>query len=137
MTPEAERTIQLPAAPGSLDTVLDLLREIATDARVDNSDALRIESAVMEVVENVIEHGVPAGASKISVRAAVRDGWFRTEVHDDGPPVTVDLTQVKMPTELAEGGRGLAIAATLLDEFGYERQERGNLWRLGLVLSGA
>jgi serine/threonine-protein kinase RsbW len=54
----------------------------------------------------------------------------RTTFLDDGHPPPVDLSQVSMPDELSERGRGLAIAHRVLDELSYRRDGEGNHWTL-------
>ena len=88
----------------------------------------------MEVVDNVVKHGCTTGSSQLSVSVTASGGWFRADVEDDGPSVPVTLDAVEMPPEMAESGRGLAMATHLLDEFTYERRKRGNLWHLGVAL---
>jgi serine/threonine-protein kinase RsbW len=135
MAIDHRKSLRVEASPNCLDAVLDLVQTVAGTAGVADRDLIRFESAVMEVVDNVISHGCTAGSSQLSVSVAVAQGWFRAVVEDDGPPVPVTLEAVEMPAEMAEGGRGLAMAAGLLDEFRYERTDQGNLWHLGLVLA--
>ena len=49
---------------------------------------------------------------------------------DDGLPARVDLSHTTMPDEMAERGRGLAIASRVLDELSYRRDSDGNHWTL-------
>ncbi|WP_257226467.1 ATP-binding protein [Rhodococcus opacus] len=50
---------------------------------------------------------------------------------DDGDPVSVDLTTIELPDDLAERGRGLVIATTVLDRLDYQRDGTVNTWILG------
>ena len=49
---------------------------------------------------------------------------------DDGTAALVDLKSVALPGELADRGRGLAIAKELLDELSYRRDGIRNQWKL-------
>ena len=85
------------------------------------------EIAVAEVAANIIEHAVPASmtlrleAGTRQVAAEFMDtgrGWA-------GPPSAEALLD-----DLAERGRGLAIARAALDEMSYRRRGDVNRWRL-------
>ena len=54
----------------------------------------------------------------------------RITVTDDGQSAPLDLSRVAMPDEMAERGRGLAIAIRVLDELSYHRDSDGNHWTL-------
>ena len=45
----------------------------------------------------------------------------------------IDLSSVAMPDELAESGRGLALAMAAVDDLSYEREGGRNLWRLTCI----
>jgi anti-sigma regulatory factor (Ser/Thr protein kinase) len=77
---------------------------------------------------------LPWRNAQVSMTVEIADGWLRGIVEDDGAAAPVALDAVRMPEEMAVDGRGLAIAAQLLDEFTYERREERNLWRLGIAL---
>ncbi len=49
---------------------------------------------------------------------------------DTGRPTLVDLAAAAMPGELAEDGRGLALARAAVDELSYERDGAVNRWRI-------
>jgi serine/threonine-protein kinase RsbW len=135
MVTDASHSVTAPATPECLGAIHQLIARVADEAELPEELVARLESAAMEVVANVVEHGTPLNTVQMSVTIEASDGWFRAVVTDDGPLVQVDLDQVSMPDEMAEGGRGLAMAARLLDEFRYERRERHNVWHLGVDLA--
>ncbi len=49
---------------------------------------------------------------------------------DNGLPANIDLTSVAMPDTMAERGRGLALAQTVLDQLAYRGDDLGNQWTL-------
>jgi serine/threonine-protein kinase RsbW len=135
VTTDCRGSLVVPAAAEHLDEILDLITAITASAGVAEADAIRFESAAMEIIDNIIEHGATASGRHLSMTFTIEKGWFRGVVEDDGPRVNVDLRATEMPDEMADHGRGLAMAARLLDEFEYERHHGRNTWRLGLALS--
>ncbi len=134
MTIRGRRSIETLAVPECLDEVHDLIHAVSTEGSVPEEAVIRFESAAIEVVGNVVEHAAVAKA-QVSMTVEIADGWLRGIVEDDGAPAPVDLETVGMPDEMSDGGRGLAIAGHLLDEFTYERREDRNLWFLGVALN--
>ena len=88
---------------------------------------MQVGIAVAEVAANIVEHG---DAQWLWVR--VHTG--RTQVHvdftDNGTAVQINIDDVAMPDELAERGRGLALAKSALGLLSYHRDKSGNHWRL-------
>lgn len=89
------------------------------------------ELAVAEIGANVLTHGRAPAAVDPPVEYVLR-----LEAHtalasfvDQGPPVHEPL-DAAMPPPSSETGRGLALAHSLLDELGYEREGAVNRWRL-------
>ena len=134
MTIRGRRSIETLAIPECLDEVHDLIRAVTAEGGVPEEAVIRFESAAVEVVGNVVEHAAVAN-SQVSVTVEIGDGWLRGIVEDDGAPAPVDLEAVAMPEELSDGGRGLAIAVHMLDDFTYERRQERNIWRLGVALT--
>ena len=66
---------------------------------------------------------------EVTVALAADPEAFCAVFTDTGDPALLDLSSVEMPDELAESGRGLAIALATLDELVHETGE-GNTWRL-------
>lgn len=134
MTIRGRRSIETLAVPECLDEVHDLIHALSVEGQVPDEVVNRFESAAIEVVGNVVEHAAVANA-QVSMTVEIADGWLRGIVEDDGAAAPVELDAVRMPDEMSVDGRGLAIAAQLLDEFTYERREERNLWRLGIALN--
>jgi serine/threonine-protein kinase RsbW len=88
------------------------------------------ETAIGEIGANVLTHGRPPGID-IHVEYVLRftDGTAVASFTDPGPPVYQHLDRA-MPEASSERGRGLAMARSLLDELGYEREGEVNKWRL-------
>jgi serine/threonine-protein kinase RsbW len=88
------------------------------------------ETALGEIGGNVLTHGRPPG-TETPVEYALRlDGaTVVASLTDSGSPVHEHLAR-EMPDHDSEDGRGLAMARSLLDELGYERDGDVNRWRL-------
>jgi Histidine kinase-like ATPase domain len=87
-------------------------------------------SAFMEIFNNVAVHSYQrSGDGDIELAIGVNPGELVVELKDFGVPF--DLTSVPTPNldSLPEGGMGIHIARTMLDEMVYEPGPP-NLWRM-------
>ena len=68
------------------------------------------------------------------MRIRMRSELVGDQVHvtftDNGPPADIDLTSVEMPDAMAERGRGLALAQTVLDQLAHRCDDLGSQWTL-------
>ena len=88
------------------------------------------ETALGEIGSNVLTHGRPPGTER-SVDYVLRydGGVVEASLTDSGAAVHEHLAR-EMPAHESESGRGLAIARSLLDELGYQRDGEVNRWHL-------
>lgn len=86
-----------------------------------------IDIAAGEIAANILEH---ARAVTVWMEMHARPDAVEIEFTDAGVPVDLDLEAAMMPDEMAERGRGLALAQAALRLLSYFRDEVGNHWRL-------
>ena len=91
------------------------------------------ELALQELLANLVDHayeGNPNG--QITVRMAGSREQIAIQTEDTGIPANVNLEEIHMPApeELAEGGYGIAIIRTLIDEVQYKSLQGKNIWTL-------
>jgi serine/threonine-protein kinase RsbW len=134
--------LSAPADPETMDLVHAVLEQLwSVHGDVSDRDRTRFETAIMEILGNIIEHayqlddGVQETTAADSYRRfdivlAATDDELLASFADNGMPVALDLSSVVMPDAEAESGRGLALAAAAVDDLSYERVEGRNHWRL-------
>lgn len=105
----------------ALDAFWSLHDEVPSRVRME------IEIAASEIAANIVEHCCPVG---LWMELHIRPNEVEVEFTDSGAPVVVDLDSVCMPDEMADRGRGLAMAQAALRLLSYFRDEVGNHWRL-------
>lgn len=86
--------------------------------------------AVAEIGANIVEHAARERRVRLRMELRHSPGEVRVRFTDDGPPVDIDLDSLPQPDELAERGRGLALAKAALSALSYHRDESGNHWML-------
>lgn len=129
------------AGPADLE-VIDLVHAMfenlwTTHPDVADEDRARFEMAVIEILGNIVEHAYAmdsgserTGERRFEISLQTSATELVATLSDNGKPMPIDLGDITMPDDLAETGRGLALAAGLLDDLDYERVEGRNRWRL-------
>lgn len=114
----------------SLDAIENTLdRMWSVHLHVPTTVRMQIGIAVAEIAGNIVEHAVGARALWARMEARVGLTEVRVEFTDDGSPNSVDLGAVRLPHEMAETGRGLALAQAVLQNLSYRRNGM-NHWTL-------
>ena len=119
------------AVPESIDRLQDLLGEVRHDhPELDEADLYMLETAVVEIHGNVVEHGKPSGKVVYAFELEVHPDRLVGVLADTGS-ASPDLRLLDETTdELAESGRGLWLAKATLDELTYGRMGDRNTWML-------
>lgn len=86
-----------------------------------------IAIAAGEIAANILEH---ARAVSVWMELRARPDEVEIEFTDAGEAAELDLAAASMPDEMAESGRGLALAQAALRLLSYFRDEVGNHWQL-------
>jgi serine/threonine-protein kinase RsbW len=131
MTADVGYHLSTTAAPECLDRLHELLQSAwAEHPEVGVSDRTFFEIAVTEVAGNIVEHAAAGTTLQIAVSVHVTDVRLEATFEDVGPAVDVDPGSATMPDDLAESGRGLALARRAVDEVAYWREGVTNHWRV-------
>ena len=131
MTALNELLLERMSGAGALDDIQDALERAWTQHRhVPPEIRSGMATAAGEIAANIIEHAGRGRPVRIRVEMLVRPDRVTVLFTDDGEPAAVDLDAAGMPDDLAERGRGLALARKLLSALTYRRSETGNCWTL-------
>lgn len=129
--------LSAPADPQMLELVHAVLEQLWTNhPDVADTDRMRFEMAVIEILGNIVEHAYQIDAPedgtarRFDISLGATDTALTASFADNGMPMAIDLSGVTMPGEDAESGRGLALAAAAVDDMSYERVDGRNHWRL-------
>lgn len=110
-----------------------ILRELAGRAGIPEETISLCELVLQELLTNLVDHaycGVSTG--KISIHLQVEPAKILIKTEDSGEAANLILENVSMPdpSELQEGGYGMAIIKSLMDEVSYRHENRKNIWLL-------
>lgn len=120
------------AGPGICDEAHAALdRAFAMYGQVPDSVRMRTAIAVAEIVANIVEHG-SAGRHLVQIEMAisVQPDRVLVALTDDGNEACIDMNAICMPGDVAESGRGLAMARLVLETLAYQRLSGANRWVL-------
>ncbi|MBM6405292.1 ATP-binding protein [Phycicoccus sp. CSK15P-2] len=121
------------AVPEGIEALHDLLERVGSEhPDLAALDLSMFETAVIEIANNVVEHGLPPGEVRWSFAVEVRPDRVVGVLTDDGQalPEGRPVADAEMPDVLAEDGRGLPLAHAVLDELDYTRDGRTNVWTM-------
>lgn len=126
-----EPILRTACGPNALATIVDAVKAAwAANTWVPEGIRNQVDIAVAEIAANIVEHAGRIHAATVEMRMRILPDHVEVAFTDDGDGVDVNLDGVQMPGQLAERGRGLAIAQAVLDQLAYHRSELGNHWTL-------
>jgi serine/threonine-protein kinase RsbW len=106
----------------TLDVIGAILEQMwFSHDHVPGSVRTEMDIAVAEISVNIIEHAAKNGPVRLRMEVCVLPHKVQVSFVDDGPPARVDVTAAVMPDQMAESGRGLALAQAVLDRLQYRR----------------
>ncbi len=125
------RDLRCTATMACFDEVHDALSGLWDDApEVDGADRTLFETALVEIVGNLVEHARTPEGEPVTIDGHVAVHADRVEacLTDDGVPPDLDLSAPAPDVDdFAEGGRGLALAKAVADVT-HARQGSANVW---------
>ena len=141
MEPISE-SIRVPSSTSELRRLHAFVAEFWVRNQLPPEDAPRVELGLEEIFVNSVTHG-RAGTDGLPVTVAIRLDGDRLElmVEDHGPPFD-PLTQPRPDTSVhldgrPEGGLGIHLVRTMLDDVRYERVDGHNRLTMTARLGGA
>lgn len=124
------RVLETSAGPQALgDIELALEKTWSAYPHVPTTVRMHMGIAVGEIGANIVEHAARGDSVWIWMDIEVHPGLVRVAFTDNGVPAQVDLESVVLPDDMAERGRGLALALTCLGNLSYSRTDV-NHWTL-------
>ena len=124
------RALETAAGPGALVEIETALAQTwSANPHVPETVRMHMGIAAGEVGANIVEHAALGRPVRIWLDVNVSPSRVNLEFTDDGEPAQVNMNAVRMPDDMAERGRGLALASAVLDELTYRRADR-NHWTL-------
>ena len=123
-SPVLDCELAIPADISMLGAAREWAANTAESFGMDESACFQIKLAMSEAVTNAIMHGSASTADEVSIEAREHEDFLVFEVSDratkhDGLPFD----------RLAEGGRGLAVVALVMDQVQLTRAEHGSTLR--------
>ena len=110
--------------PATLDEIGTILERMwSLHPHVPDSVRTQVAIAVGEIGANIVEHAARGGPVRLRMEVLVSLEEVRVAFLDDGPSAQMQIAAPsEMPDEMAESGRGLALAHAVLDRLWYHRQ---------------
>lgn len=127
----SECTIDFRTPPDEVGVVHSALETLwAQEGDVDEMDRMMFETALVEIVSNVIQHGTSATTNICNLRLSANEAALKAVLEENASFARIDLSPRDMPDEFAETGRGLALIQALVDDFDYHRIQDRNIWTI-------
>lgn len=111
----------------------DRLRFNLRQVGISEEIAGQCELALQELLTNLVDHAYENNPNgQITVRMAGSRAQIFLQTEDTGIPAAINLSDVHMPDpeDLAEGGYGMAIIRSLMDDVRCDSAQGRNIWTL-------
>lgn len=125
-----EFSLETVTGPETLTELQHTLDAAWSAEEVPDYTRMCIELAVSEIGSNIILYSGDGQPVQLQMVVALCPETVTVTLSDDGPATALDPSQVAMPDDMSERGRGLAIAHRVMDELSYRRSDVGNHWTL-------
>jgi serine/threonine-protein kinase RsbW len=138
------KTVVIASSYDEVPLVGAALRELCDGSAIGEGEAAMYELAVVEAVNNAIEHAYAEGSGPVEVSVEISPDEVVVVVTDCGKPGDAAKINAR-PVEpevvdrehLSEGGRGLAIIHGVFDEVEFSTSDSHNSLRLRKRRGGA
>lgn len=128
--PEGALFLDTVTGPDTLAAIQQILDNAWATHRVPETVRMHMDLAAGEICANIIEHAGDGRPVRLRMAVSVTPDAVVTTFTDDGRFAAVDLSNLQLPEDMSERGRGLAMAHRVLDGLTYHRDDGGNHWRL-------
>jgi serine/threonine-protein kinase RsbW len=131
--------LKIDSRASELPRIGEALRPLCATLHLTHEECGRVELAVVEAVTNVIRHAYEnRPGHPVDIRFESSPRRLVVEVRDCGRPMAAEALQAAQLPEadgadlatLCEGGFGLAIMKTVMDEVEYRSGGRSNVLRM-------
>ena len=132
-SPFGTETITVPANFKDIRMACEQLRALLARNNATPEDINLCELALQELLTNLVEHAYEDNPSgEITVTLTCQPEQIHIDTKDYGNEAKVDLNVVEMPDplDMAEGGYGLAIIQSVMDEVKHTYENGWNHWQL-------
>ncbi len=109
-------SFQTDSRAGSLSSARRRVRDAMTQARVDDESARDMEVAVGEALSNAHRHAYGKAVGPVAVRVDHTESAVTVVVTDEGSTTVPATVPTALPAHTPQGGRGLYLIRSLLDE---------------------
>jgi serine/threonine-protein kinase RsbW len=110
--------------PGELPQIRCIrhwLEGVLADRRLSAHDVSDLALAVAEICTNIVRHGYgSAGGGDIEIQVSNQEDAVHVVILDRAPPFSPDRIEVPPLDALQEGGYGLALARSVVDDMRFE-----------------
>jgi len=131
MTSPDRHLLETFTGPGALSEIHRALNKMwARHREIPSAVRSAMATGVAEIGANIVEHAGSSGPVPLRMVIEVTPGSVTVVFTDGGDAVKVDLDALSLPDASAKHGRGLALAAAVLDQLTYRRRGTCNQWTL-------
>jgi serine/threonine-protein kinase RsbW len=128
---EPAETLILRSPRDTVDLVHGFLEGLwITHPDIGELDRMAFETALIELVSNVIEHADGGQGVTCVITVNVDDSTLVANLSDTAEEGEIQVVGRVMPSVDAESGRGIALIQMLVDDLQYERVGEKNLWSI-------
>ncbi len=117
--------------PDDVNAAHEFLQNIwAENPHIPSRVQISFETAIVELVANIILYSVASSGVRCDVFIEIGDGQIDATISDNGDLVEMALEEHIMPDEFSESGRGIPLMRALVDELSFDTSQNQNAWRM-------